>query len=587
MRQLTEIKINIDDFPLKSSKKNEYGLNGINLQIYEFFCKKNHAKDVLYKLEYPDYLTLYQHIYSDLEELYAEYGIYFEDGLLAETSARLEVIPKYVFESDLESLKIYLKEKSNQTFGDENVEVRFVVEVNEEEQKNFLDNLSTELREEYIQLLEEYNFLNIYLEFANKKEILNFLQKDPWYCKRNLVNILDFVLKNDCLQERTDYSALIKCYKNLLDECLKIASEDKNVCFYFDESSFDYSTCLVVNAKEKILTFNERIYPFIVSYLKLHNVMCYVEERSYWECYHGIIDTFSRDNLYLSDYLKSLRHPINVGILNYTANGFHTMVTRNTIEPIHLSYRVKCVKVHENTGNTDSPLQVKDAEVFNLHCDDRDIEVLDFRKYYELHTKDFKKGRTESILLFSLLNNIHAILNVKETSLDISNAILFRMKGDLFIGLLEKIDYKVSYTAVSLIKDYNYKNVIEMDESKYATSVLDLRAFDDNSLIVKNSNILQRELPNTSEGFLVSLLCHTAANINETCGLCYDDVGLFGTPTKTCRGVAVNKLLKCGLPLKGLQNTFLTFFGGPHMYLGENVNGVKTPLKIDQNLWRQ
>ena len=316
-------------------------------------------------------------------------------------------------------------------------------------------------------------------------------------------------------------------------------------------------------------------------------VLSYVEEKSYWECSHGILELFSKENVYLSDYLESLRRPIMVGVLNYGKNGFHTIAKRNTYEPVNLSYRIKCVKVQENKDGECTRLQIKDDEVFNMHCDDRDISVLDIRDYYDLHTKDFKKGACESDMLFSFLSNIHTILEVTEVSLDVSNAIVFRMKDDIYAGLLEKINFKVTYDTSSLLKDYSHKGSVELDEVKYTTSLLDIRAYEDHAMIIGNPKILQRKLPNTSRGFLVPLLCHVAANINETCGLHYDDVGLLGIPTKACRGIAVNKLLKCGLPLKGLQNNFLTFFGGPHMYLGETVNGVRTPLKIDQNLWRQ
>ena len=586
MRQVTEQKISIYSFPQKSSEKNVYGLSGINLQLYEFYCRGKRGNDVQYLLEHPDYFTLNQYVYTDLVDVYAKYGIYFREGLREEFTVGIVAIPRDVFFSDVVALKAYLREKSTSVCEGIS-EVHFIAEVSEEEQKKFLDNMNASMREVYADLVEEFTFLNIYTGFIARKSVLGTLKDDPFFNKKHLVNMLQLLIKNDCLSERTDYNVIINAYDKLLDDCLQMASNDKDICFYFDEMDFNYENCALINAREKFANFYERYYPFIASYLKLHGVLCYVEEKSYWECSHGILELFSKENVYLSDYLESLRRPIMVGVLNYGKNGFHTIAKRNTYEPVNLSYRIKCVKVQENKDGECTRLQIKDDEVFNMHCDDRDISVLDIRDYYDLHTKDFKKGACESDMLFSFLSNIHTILEVTEVSLDVSNAIVFRMKDDIYAGLLEKINFKVTYDTSSLLKDYSHKGSVELDEVKYTTSLLDIRAYEDHAMIIGNPKILQRKLPNTSRGFLVPLLCHVAANINETCGLHYDDVGLLGIPTKACRGIAVNKLLKCGLPLKGLQNNFLTFFGGPHMYLGETVNGVRTPLKIDQNLWRQ
>lgn len=593
MRQTKEIKIDVTQFPMKNDTKNEYGLNGINRQLYEFFYVQKNARNTLYRITYPDYLTLRKYTYDNLEGLYARYGIYFEEGLREETTAIMEVVPEDVFCSDATSLKVFLDSKCASAEG-ELLPVVFVAEVSEDKQRVFFDTMSSENKELYKDIIDRYEFLNIYSDFAYRRNILEHLQKDPWYKTKKLRNMLDILLEKDCLVERTNYNAYIACYKTFLDECLRIGEQEPNTCFYFDETTFDYSTCKLINVKARFEDFYNRLYPFIAAYLKLHNVTCYVEDRGQWECSHGIIDSYSKDNLFLCDYLKSLRTPIPIGILNSGKGGFASMVTRKNSVPISLTYRIKAIKVIECNVDGVTRLQVADDDIRNLHCDDRDIEVLDFREYYDLHTRDFEKGKSESSLLFSLLNNIHTLLGVKDVSLDVSNAILFKMSGSLHIGQLEKLNYKVTYKTKSLLRGYKYEGEIEMDEAKYTSAVLDIRAFDDYPLILGGGTAskeitqkLSRKLPNTVNGILVALLCHTAANITEDCGLYYDEVGLFGIPTKACRGTSVNQLVKCGLPLRGLQNTFLTYFGGPHMYLGKNVDSARTTLRIDQNLWRQ
>lgn len=587
MDDVKEIKINITDFPQKSSILNEYGLCGLDRQLYEFFHSNVKVSGKTYLFEYPDYLTLSQYIYLDMQDAYAKYGFYTEEGLREEKLIKVEIIPANVFISDFESFRMYLEEKYSpvpEVFAD----VHFVIEVPENEQKVFLDNLNHEVRHKYSELTKKYTFLNIYSKFLDKKDISLVLKEDAWYKNWNLKNMLDLLIKHDCLSERTDYDAIIRSYKCLLDDCLKIVKDDPKTCFYFDESPFNYAESTSVNMREKFNTFYNNYYPFIAAYLKLNGVMCYVAPNSERNCRHGMLNFFSRDNLYLSDYLETLRHPIMVGVLNPSSNGFHMIAKRNTTEPLSLNFNVRCVKVEENVDEKGlKRLCVIDDDVLKINCNDRDVQVLDFRNYYDLHTKDFKKGREESALLGLLLFNIHAILEIKDAPLDVSNALLFKMRDNIYVGIVDKIDYKVSYVAESLIKGYNYKDVVEFDEAKYTTQLVDIRAYDDHSRLVGNPKLLQRKMPNTSEGFLVSLLCHTAANIRSACNLYYDDVALFGIPTKACRGQGAIKLFKCGLPIKGLQNSFLTFFGGPHMYLGETVNGVRTPLIINQNLWRQ
>ena len=125
----------------------------------------------------------------------------------------------------------------------------------------------------------------------------------------------------------------------------------------------------------------------------------------------------------------------------------------------------------------------------------------------------------------------------------------------------------------------------DFDEQTLKT-LIDVRCYPDFDVLFKRDiRNLFGGLDDTSDGFINTITNHNQENVTEACGLYYDSVGLWNHGSSLLRGKQITRLTNCGLPIKGLRRNFLSFFGGPHPFLGKNVDADKPTLELDYTIW--
>jgi len=288
-------------------------------------------------------------------------------------------------------------------------------------------------------------------------------------------------------------------------------------------------------------------------------------------------------------------------------------------------------------------------EWFDIHVTETDMDTYieekrksDIDKPY----RAYEVGAAESKRLLKFLNKCMKILSLSKdnfdnqylpayTALDCSNTLIFEYtdpatnETNFYVGYVYNIDYEVLYK-IRLCNDYinNYvfhkklklndlyytfpvqvccdvrpDTCIEaqgMDtewvkffspdqrEPNWDTIDLDAKVFrNERYNIITNQYEDYSPINDYSIGMVCACVSVCSENITNTCGLHYDTLGYWHLYAKVLRGESLKPCMvrTDEVPVRVLRKNFLTYFGGPHPYLGRNPERNKPWLNFTPSLW--
>lgn len=578
--------LNINLLEHKTPEENEFGIHGVMRQLYDFYFVKGNSRDVNYHITCNDVVTLNEYLY-DNTDAYERFGIYVKDGIVSDLQYRLECIPNDVFSNkDVSVIKDYMLKLRKEALDKGFTDVEFIIQVPLYEQRSIIGSNIGQL-DSYVDLLNEFNFINLDYSLLSQKNVVSSLKKMPVYKDKTLVNMLSLMVKSGCLAQGIGACSTVYRQNTLIQECIKMYNENKNIVFYYDETDASALAGLTANNVLSLNSVEKYVYTSIAAYLTVHGVPCHVN-RIYFRTFEAAVCEYNTGkNTYLSDRIAQLRNPLRMGVLNSIENGNFKSIAQ-LIGDINLTFQIRFIALEDTSPG--KHLTLSDSEYREINFDYRDINIRDIRDFYDLHTMDYAKALEELQALDGLLTNAWEILEIKDRALDCSNTLVFEFEGGLKLGYLTQLKYSAKYRLTPLARGYSIKNEIYLDEEALG-SLVDIRAYSDyraicGTALARDPDLLARQLPNTSIGFLITGAHKSAENITEASGIPFDAIALHSKVTSLLRGDNINVLVKCGLPIKGLQKNFLTYFGGPVPYHGESPLDKKAKLDIGPNIWR-
>lgn len=627
-QQTRKIEIlDIKTLEKKTSEENQYELQGVMRQLYDFYFVQGNSRDVCYHISCKDPVLINDYLYSN-KDAYERFGLYLNDGVLHDKLSRLEIVPEEIFQNnDVSKLHNYMVEKRKEAYDKGFDSVEFIIEAPLDVQRSVIGS-NARMLDSYVELFNTFTFVNLDSSLLVRKDIARYLKMSPVHRKKTLVNMLSLFVKHQCLSHGISAKDSVSRQYAVIKECEQIYKQNPNVLFYCDISEAEYLSGL---AKTIVLSLNrveEFMYTGIAAYLTLQGIPCYVDNIYSSRFARAICEFMNPKTMYLADRITFLKNPLRMGVMNALDNGnFKSIAQLQGVEELNFQLRFISLRLSEKTKlkeakrileakegikkeddetplalmednakedkkkDDDNPLEIVGDTVKEIKFDHRNVKIRDVRDFYDLHTMEYETALGEMEKLNKLLVNAREILDVKDRSLDCSNTLFFEYEGELKLGYLTQLNYKVKYKLTPLAKGYKVRNIVTFDENDLH-SLVDIRAYDDyiaicGKALEQDPDLLKINLPDTIIGFLIKDAHRSAENITSETGLPFDTIALHSEVASSWRGNNIETLLECGLPIGGLQRNFLTFFGGPVPYHGTNLLETKAKLVIGPELWRR
>lgn len=586
-RESRKIEIlEINSLETKVPTENQYGLQGVMRQLYDFYFVKGNSREVCYHISCSDPILIDSYLY-DNKDAYERFGIYLNDGTVRDKLSYLEVVPLEVFKNhDVLFLHKYLQDKRKEAYNKGFNTIEFIIEASLDVQRSVI-SLNAKMLDSYIDMCNDFVFVNLDRSLLIRKDISRYLRENPVYRGKTLINILSLFVKYNCISHGVSAKDSVSRQYALIKECLQMYEEDKNIVFYCDISDTQYLAKL---SRTSILSLNkveEFMYSGIAAYLTVCGVPCYVNN-VYFTRYARLICNFSDPKImYLSDRIAYLKNPLRMGVMNALKNGNFKSIAQLQ-DVIDLTYQLRFVPL--KPANVGEHLEIASDSVKEVKFNHRNVKIRDIRDFYTLHTMDYALAKSELDDLDGLLINAREILGIKERSLDCSNTMVFEYNGGLHLGYLTHLSYSVKYRLTPLARGYKIRNDVILNENDLHMLV-DIRAYGDYTAICgkalsQDPDLLKSNLPDTTIGFLIKDAHKAAENITADTDVPFDSIALHSEVASSWRGNNIETLTQCGLPVSGLQKNFLTFFGGPVPYHGDDISDNKARLNIGPELWR-
>ena len=540
-------------------------------QMMSFFKLNEPGKFYVFPQDKLDQLSSYVNLEFISE--YNNYGIYFSYGArVSEIQKFVIIIPKEVF---LQNRSVEYIKDYQQKYGITSADCTEVfIDIPFEEMKASVRDKNLIDKNKLFELTENYkvsNFKNITLD--------NDIRAIP-----QGILCIDFTR---CLLDSnyfrcTSIDEKIQAVKKVCNDIVQRIGNNSAVVRSGNSDSFSRDELLIMDQYKEFIS---RLYALVAAYMGIkygiHFIASKDIQRAINNNYTQIVSSLNR---YASKYYKWLQNPIPFGIRKIDTNYAFMYVRNSKASTGRSSIWISAVMVDENTLEYKGEI---DTYIFDLSS----IEILDYTEYFDLHTLDYSHGLEEMKKLGNFLDGLQSRLlkNSDFTrSVDISNSFLFRFKGDMYVGYVEKSEIKQVYVTKPLSKYCKAKQKAVVLSEDALCSFLDSRLFEDGVSFIKstvgnvNVEALFPKLDDTSDGIILKAINRESNSITGESGLHFDTTGLWGRISEEFRGNKVEKLTGFGIPVKGLRRQFLTPFGGPHMSGNKNE---KPSLYINSHLW--
>lgn len=219
------------------------------------------------------------------------------------------------------------------------------------------------------------------------------------------------------------------------------------------------------------------------------------------------------------------------------------------------------------------------------------IEVLDFRDYLDLESRDLEVCTNQYSILNNLVREIDGQLRdgsslLCEKTLNCNNLLLFRQDDRYYIGYVSNIEYKLPFVMKPFANNYStIREVLTIQDLNrlYDTNVIfdaDLlvnriiasnQAYDVNKHFNLNKTALKGCILQGTKGIKEKLLNLDALNFSE--------IGIWSWQTSSLRDSHVGAIAKKMNLRALLEKDYLGYFGGMHP-------AEKITMEISPELWR-
>lgn len=580
--------VDCKQFPKYSDATHLFGIgNEFREQLYKFF--KRYQQGIFYTISADDNKELLSYINADALGVYNSYGIYFKDGFRNTIKKYVLIIPADVFcsaASSPEVLEQYVASFCN-AHDIESDSIEFcVVELGKDDQFKHIDRLLREGKSvaAYKNFFQHYDVENSGYSFRDTTYVSRY-QNHKLFKNCKFINVATLVAKNGCLKS-TVYLATLKLLAQLLDEMETLGSKD--VMFYCSaqDLSIPYADCEVFR-KDNCALLNS-LYVKFAAYLTLkRNFKFDIPDDLFFSYQIEMASLLDPKFRYLDRYLEFLASGTAYAI-KYS-NGHQPFLCIR--KPSKADY-VSLVVQHVNLDIDESEqFCIRDKTVACSKILLSGIKLLHVTDFYQMHTRDFEQGRKEMLRLQRLLDIFQDALfeyneKVDSFSLDCSNVIFYKDEAGYKLGYVSDINAQCNYKTQCFTRGYDFveDKSFNLDELK---ALNDIRCYPDYGVLYKGDGSDFPALDDTAEGFIDTIMKHNPENITSSCGICYDSIGLWANCSSYLRGRSITGFATdCKLPIRGLRREFLSFFGGPHPYLGQGARDEKPVLNIGHELWR-
>jgi len=577
------IDIALSELPNYNAAKHLWGIGSeIREQLYSFFT--NHKRNVFYTFEYESNKELLSRINSNMLDVYNSYGLYFTKDVRNAIRYFVLIIPKDVFYAAADNPKA-LQDYVDTFFIENKVSEEHigfsVIECTKGEQAEFLNRLlcDGENITAYKDFYERYRVENPGFNFNEMTDTSRYTDH-PAFRGYTFINFAKLVAENRCFHA-VGYMRTLNLQLELLKKVESLGGA--HVMFYCNtkDISIPYEDRVLFQGKYQMVLGT--MYVKYAAYLVLkYGYKFDVPDKMHKRFIAEMAELISPSHRYVGRYLEYLENPVPIAI------------KQPSMHPAFLCRRKKsptdfvCITVQyveiDSGSYTVLPCAAK-SERFCLSA----IEVLQITDVYNLHTHNYVEGRAEMRRLQQMLDSVQEALSELNSSvtesLDCSNTLIFRKDGHLYAGYVSDIKVRKRYSTQIFTQGYSFIEDKDFDEQTLKT-LIDVRCYPDFDVLFKRDiRNLFGGLDDTSDGFINTITNHNQENVTEACGLYYDSVGLWNHGSSLLRGKQITRLTNCGLPIKGLRRNFLSFFGGPHPFLGKNVDADKPTLELDYTIW--
>ena len=549
--------------------------NFIN-QMYLLTKEMSFTRDITFFID-PGSLNISDYLNAELTRKYNEYGIYTEDGIRLGMKTPILIMPKEALQNPTEFkafMSDVVEEEAAEVFD-------IVIEASKADQRAmYAEALAS--NPVFAEKLKEFycreDLANAGVDAGERDSVKDVIKRNPVFHNYKLLNVAPILYKYQCLKPATDRSVFLSCVNKAIEEILSLT--DMSTVNYFDLSEVLFSGSDVINA-QYASHLRRTLYLKLAGYLALTKGLHFYVENVDNAAYKATIREFySRNNMYLGDYLNYLKNPIKVGVIQRQGNpAFLYQKEKSDQDEVQLHARV-------------TPLAKKHGELVlgSDECKDvvvslKNLQIVPITEFFNLHTLDFEVGKAELKKLNAFMDSFQHVLDLKDRSVDCSNTCFAVISGKLMILYVTRLDAKIHYVADLLVQTDSHPMHKVLDNNQLQTLV-DVRAFADYTLIINEAQRAKlTSVPNTSDGCIQNFSGFVQDNLTSTSGLYYDSIALWNPVSKCARGGRVSKLVDSELPIEGLRKEFLTFFGGPHPYLGEKSDRSKPTLLLGQSMW--
>ena len=293
-------------------------------------------------------------------------------------------------------------------------------------------------------------------------------------------------------------------------------------------------------------------------------------------------------HLTIKDYLYKLAHPLSIAVNIAHGRAYICALRSNgkkEYQPKDFDLNIIGTELTENKTLLGSEIeQIKVAYSELDLIDPIDYFVLDtseehgFAEVLENHKKVCRilsEFEDEIIHTIALPNNI---------TLNLTNVILYRLNGKIYIGMIPKIpEVEYEYTMIPTMNKYHAfvctLNVTEYDR------LLDINVFTERDVIYKllegKSFKEHRHFkkPRFLDGMILYHIYASKKVMKSTVGLSFAEVGMWSKQTTQGRAEALSYLLTRFNRVDLHDQRFLTYWGGCHPM--DLIN-----LTVDYKIWR-
>lgn len=540
---------------------NTFGIEDkVFLQLYAFY--KTHTQKAIYFVDASEASRSDEFSMSDVNRYY-EYGIRFKNssGVVSNKRAYLLIIPAEVLDSE-ESLVSYC-----------------------EQQKELLGNVFFKacIIEKDYSLLQE----------AQKVEdilIINKVLAGTFICNFNEMATTANTSSVKKIKKRSGYdyidvSALFKKYNcfgidfksNLLSiqkiteeiKELHMSSRKKTIFYLSDGNDSEYKVFTVISA---VLTVMEHIN------FDVHE--------SYMQLFLFMLRRFHHRRFnFISDFLRDLQEPLEIAATITERRAFLcTLDVKTLAEKEHSSdYQILLNIVG-------APFDLEKMQLVG-NCSNHTyslnrIEILDIQKLFSVDSGGLEEFCKLNKLIDVFETNVLRFLNgSSEILLNCSNVLLYRYRGEVYLGYVSYIGGKLPYIFYPVSANYTSFSV-DLSVEEYQ-ALYDIAIFAEHDNIVKSFIDSKRIIGDKVHypvmkhfrGALFGAIPTQAVKLDESCGFSLEELGIWSTQAAYFRDDKELRIINM-LNQKTLRQVSLaTFFGGPHPFLCVHFT-------LENNMWR-